>query len=197
MIRSCGYLRDINELQDYSKYVINTAQINEPTVGIINYPYITFPEPLAKTDYKILKTLNKDARKPLADIADEVGLSAKTVRKRINRMVENNLASFTIKAVPIHGEGLLTVYNIFLNEGTDIRSTIKTLIHNYSKNLVICLNFSNIPNLLLFETWTITIKESEEIHKTLQKEGFKDIIPQILLSVNHYDCWIDQMLRTK
>ena len=91
-----GYLRNISELQDLSVYVSKTAQMNEPTIGIINTPYITTPEPLTTIDYKIIKSLNKDARKPITDIADDVGLSANTVRKRLNRMIKNNLVTLKI-----------------------------------------------------------------------------------------------------
>jgi len=41
-----AYLRNISELQEFSSYVSETAQISEPTIGIINMPYITTPEPL-------------------------------------------------------------------------------------------------------------------------------------------------------
>ena len=33
--------------------------------------------------------------------------------------------------------------------------------------------------------------------KSLQNEEFKDVIPHIGLSGDYYDCWIDQLLRTK
>ncbi|GAG87961.1 unnamed protein product, partial [marine sediment metagenome] len=75
-------LRSISELQEYSSYVSRTAQISEPTIGIVDVPYVTTPEPLTSIDYTILKTLNRDARKPIVDIADDIGISAKTVRKR-------------------------------------------------------------------------------------------------------------------
>ena len=45
--------------------------------------------------------------------------------------------------------------------------------------------------------WTRNIQESQKIQEELQTEGFKDIIPYIALSGNSYDCWVDQILRTK
>ena len=92
-----SFIRDITELQDFTSYVSKTAHINDPTVGILNKYYLTTPEPLTKMDYKILRTMNVDARKPIADIAEEVGLSAKTVKKRLDRMIENKLVTFSIR----------------------------------------------------------------------------------------------------
>jgi len=192
-----GFLRDISELQDYSGFVSRTSQINEPTIGIINVPYMTTPEPLTSIDYKILKSLNRDARKPITDIADDVGLSAKTVRKRLTRMIENNLATFTIQWKPLYKGSFITIFNLILNEGTNMISTIQHIYQKYSQNIIICVNYSNIPNLITLETWSKTAQESQKIQEELQTEGFKDIIPHIALSGNYYDCWIDQLLRTK
>ena len=192
-----GLLRDLSELQDYTSYVSNTAQFNEPTVGIVNVPYITTPEPLTSIDYKILRTLNRDARKPITDIADDVGLSVKTVRKRLDRMRENNLATFTIETSFKAENNLTTVFLIHLNEGTNINSTLQYIYEKYSQNITYILSYSNIPNFFMMFIWTKTSQDSQKIQEELQTEGFKDIIPHIFFSMKYYDCWIDQLLRTK
>ncbi|MFX0072716.1 MAG: AsnC family protein, partial [Candidatus Hermodarchaeota archaeon] len=191
-----AYLRDISELQDFSTYVSRAAQISEPHVGIVNVPYITIPESLTTIDYKILKTINRDARKPISDIADDVGLSAKTVKKRLDRMIEHNLVSFTIQW-KLWYTSFITVFLIRLNEGTDMISTIQHLNQKYSKNVFSCISYSNIPYMITLETWANTAQESHKIQNRLQTEGFKDITPFIALSGEYFDCWIDQLLRSK
>jgi len=192
-----AYLRNISELQEYTSHVSRVAHISEPTIGIVNVPYITTPEPLTSIDYKILKTLNRDARKPISDIADDVGISAKTVRKRLNRMIEHKLVTFTIQWSPMYENSYFTLFYLFLNEGTNLNSITQHLNTKYSKNIAYCLTFSNIPHLILLCTLTKTSKDTQRIQEELQTEGFKDIIPHIFFSVKWYDCWIDQLLRTK
>ncbi len=192
-----GVLKNISELQELSSFVSKTGQISDPTVGIFNFPYMTQPEPLTSTDYKILKTLNRDARKPIVDIADDTGLSARTVRKRLDRMIENNLAEFAIEWTPFYENSFIFLFHIYLNEGTDINSTIQYLSEKFSQNTVYCLGFSNIPNLIIFNTWTKNARDSQRIQEELQTEGFKDVIPHILMTSYYYDCWLDQLLRTK
>jgi len=192
-----AYLRNISELQEYSSNVSRVAHISEPTIGIINVPYITTPEPLTSIDYKILKTLNRDARKPITDIADDVGISAKTVRKRLNRMIENNLATFTIHWTPMYENSYFTLFYLFLNEGTNLNSTLQHLNKKFSHNIAYCFTFSNIPHLILLSTLTKTSKDTQRIQEELQTERFKDVIPHIFLSVKWYECWVDQLLRTK
>lgn len=191
-----AYLRDISELQDYGSYVSNTAQIKEPTIGIINIPYITTPEPLSSIDFKILKTLNRDARKPLTDIADDVGLSVKTIRKYLDRMIENKLASFSIQWMP-HKNSFVVVFHLILKEGTDMNSTLQRINKKYYQNIAYCLNYSNIPNLITLHTWAKNPQDSLKIQKELHTEGFKDIISHIFIDAKWFDCWVDQLLRTK
>ncbi len=191
------YIRNISDLQEYSSHISRVAHIREPKIGIVNVPYITTPEPLTSIDFKILKTLNRDARKLFTDIADDVGISAKTVRKRLERMIENNLATFTIQWKPLYGVSFITLFNLILNEGTDMISTIQHINQKYSKNVIVCFSYSNIPNMITIETWARTAQESQKIQEELQTEGLKDIIPHIALSGNYYDCWVDKLLRTK
>ena len=192
-----GFLKDITGLRDYSSYISRTANISEPTIGILNIPYTSLPEPLTTIDYKILKSLNRDARKPITDIADDVGLSAQTVRKRLVRMIENNLVEFTIEMSTKADHNLITGFHISLNEGTNIDSTIQSIYEKYHQNIIGCLNYSNIPNFFTLYVWTRAIQDSQEISEKLEGEGFKDIIPIIFLHSTFYDCWVDQLLRTK
>ena len=191
------FLRDISELQELGNFVSKTAQISEPFIGIKSLPYTAILESLSTIDYKILKTLNKDARKSITDIADDVGISSKTVKKRLDRMIENNLATFTIQWNPLHTTSFLVVFDIVLGGGNDLKSTIEHLNQKYSQNVVTSYSYSNIPNRITMETWAKTAQETNIIKKSLQNEEFKDVIPHIGLSGDYYDCWIDQLLRTK
>ncbi len=191
------FLKNMSELQDLSSFVSRTGQISEPTVGIVNIPYMTTHEPLTSTDYKILKTLNRDARKSTVDVADDTGFSVKTVKKRLDRMVENNLAEFTIEWTPLAENSFISVFHLVLNEGTDINSKTQHISENYSLNMISCTNFSNIPNLIILATWTKTARDSQQIQEKLQTEGFKNIIPYIILDSKNYDCWLDHFINTK
>jgi DNA-binding Lrp family transcriptional regulator len=192
-----AFLRDITELQDFSSYVSKAAHIDDPTVGILNRSYITAPEPLTPIDYKIIKSLNKDARKPVADIADEVGISAKTARKRLNRMIENKLITFSIVWTPTSESVFMTFFHIYLRQDDDITYKTKYIREKYSKNVISCRSYSNIPKFILMLAWTRTPYESRLLQRDLEKEGFKDIVPRVGLDARMTDTWVDQLLKTK
>jgi len=191
------YLRSIAELQEYSSHISKVAQISEPSVGINNVSYMTTPEALTSIDYKILKTLNRDARKPIVDIAEDVGVSAKTVRKSLNHMIEHKLAQFTIEWAPAHENTYLTLFYLYLNEAMNIDSMVHQLTTRFSQPLQYCFTYSNIPNLILLVITTKSSKETHKIQEELQTEGFKDVIPNVFFSITWYECWVDQLLRTK
>jgi Lrp/AsnC family transcriptional regulator for asnA, asnC and gidA len=191
------FLRDISYLQEYGSHIARVAQINEPNIGINNVTYMTTPEAFTSIDYKILKTLNRDARKPIVDIADSVGISAKTVRKRLNYMIENNLAQFTIEWAPAQENTYLTLFYLYLNEGMNLDSMVQHLTKKFSQQLQYCFTYSNIPNLILLITTTKSSKETQGIQEELQTEGFKDVIPRVFFSITWYECWVDELLRAK
>ena len=112
-------------------------------------------------------------------------------------MIENNLVNFTVEWTEKAENNLTTGFHIYLKEGTSINSTAQYLYEKYSENIIICLSYSNIPNFTTMYIWTRNIQESQKIQEELQTEGFKDIIPYIALSGNSYDCWVDQLLRSK
>jgi len=55
-----------------------------------------------EVDRKILDMLEKNSRTPYLELARKVGVSEGTVRRRVNRLIENNIIrKFTIVTAPI------------------------------------------------------------------------------------------------
>jgi DNA-binding Lrp family transcriptional regulator len=192
-----GHLRNISEMQSFSTFVTTTAKIKDPIIGIVNYDYITVPEPLTNLDFKIIKSLHHDSRKPISDVSDEVGLSAKTVKKRIDRLTENKLVKFTVQWRPMINEGITTLYDIHLREDMEISSTVRHIQKKYEKNLVFCYSFSNLVNRIALETWSRTAAESYQLQNDLHNEGFTDLSPRIIISGDYFETWLDQLIRSK
>ena len=89
-----AYLKNIAELDGLVRFIKEAAQIPEPTVGIAISPIPLSMKlnlnanpqaKLCELDYKIMRSLKDDSRKPTSLIAEELGVSAKTVRRRLNQ----------------------------------------------------------------------------------------------------------------
>lgn len=79
------------------------------------------PEPsfnFDKTDYDILCILHKDARLPASTIAKQLGLDARTVNKRINRMVESGAVRTSVVIDP-SDFGYPCIVEIYLETDAD------------------------------------------------------------------------------
>lgn len=190
-----GILRNIAELQNLSSFVTSVAQLEDPIIGIVNEPFQSMPKQLSPFELKILKSLNRDARKSLIDVADEIGSTVKTVKKHIDLMIEEEKATFTIEWAPLYKESFISVFHLETQSGEEISTKINQLISKFQKNLVVCAGFANLPNFILLETWTQSPRESQEIEDELYAEGFKDVIPHVLLSITWYNNWMDDMLQ--
>ena len=84
---------------------------------------------LKKVDWKILKSLRRDGRKSLGDIASDVGASVPTVRKRLKFLRSNGLITETILINPAAIEsGLVVMVRVRIPDLTSERSYLNDRI---------------------------------------------------------------------
>jgi DNA-binding Lrp family transcriptional regulator len=98
-----GFLPGISKLEQYVAFVKKGAQIVDPTVGIGTQRANSLPfhdEKFSPLDYRIIRVLHKDARKPVSEVATELGITARTVQRRLERMVEKSLLDLSIDWYP-------------------------------------------------------------------------------------------------
>ena len=196
-----AYLRHIEELESLVSYVKKEAGIPEPTVGIMSFPESLFPvEPkpselaLYDLDYKIIASLKDNSRKAVSDIADELSVSAKTVRRRLSRMIKNGLIELSLEWYPDASNDIITLFDIHLKPDADM-GKIHSLPRKYSPNMLFSWSFMNIPNVVTCAVWTNTMKKLQEIREKLEKEeGVLSIVPNILYVGYIFSTWRDQMV---
>jgi DNA-binding Lrp family transcriptional regulator len=101
-----AFLRHISELDGLVRFVRENAEISEPTVAITASPIplglrnLKLQTKLCDLDYRIIRSMKDNSRKPIADISAELGVAAKTVRRRLNYMRRNFLFNFPSSGSP-------------------------------------------------------------------------------------------------
>jgi DNA-binding Lrp family transcriptional regulator len=196
-----AYLRNINELAPLVSYIRKEAGITDPTVGIMAALPLPFPAnlesidtTLCDLDYRIIGSLRDNARKAISDVADELGVSAKTVRRRLARMIKNWLIELSVEWYPDASNDIITLFDLHLKPNTDIGIAYK-ILRKYSPNVLFFWPFANIPNTLTFAVWTNSMKELQSIRENLEKEaGVLSIVPNILYTGYIFSTWRDQIV---
>ncbi|MGQ9690634.1 MAG: AsnC family protein [Thermoproteota archaeon] len=145
-------------------------------------------------DYQIIRSLRDDSRKVVSDIAQELGVSTKTVRRRLNRMMEFELVDMSIDWYPDASNDIITVLHLNLNPGVD-KNMVEKLLQKCWPNIFLHWSFSNIPNLLLAFVWTNTMKEVKTICENLERETvFRSVLPNVLYTGYIFKTWIDRLV---
>lgn len=195
-----GVLDSLSELGEFVKFVAREAQICDPTVRLLDLPKsrATPESSLTHLDYRIIASLLHDSRKQAVDIGAELGVSAKTVKRHLERMEENELIYY--RAVFDHASlgGIFTLLDLYLKDEEDTREAVALIRKKYSASLLEIRTFSTIPNNVTIDVWTRTMTDLKTLHHSLLDEGiFEKVIPIFVYGVYHFDTWRDDYIRKK
>ncbi len=190
------YLRSAAELDAVVSYVTREADIREPTVGLIALgPGLPEEPVLDRLDARILRALHRDARKSVADVAEEIGISAKTVGRRLARMVTENRAELSMDWYPDAANDVISMWHIEVGPSATREEVIALLANKYGQNLLFTMVLNNLPRSLLIATWTGSMKELRDLRTGFaQEKALARAIPNVLYTGYLLDTWRDSLL---
>jgi len=197
-------LETIHQLDEYSSFVSQTVKIQSPKIGLLSGVQYTAPIPYIvpksrsmnydKLDLEIIRSLNKDSRKPISEIADDVNSTSSTIRRRLTRMIEEGIIELSIDFNPEASNDIFALFQIAINPMVDKNEFAKYLNENFHPNLFFCWTFSNLPNLILCWVWANTMKELTELVENIKKENINSIIIDIMYKVFYFDTWKEKLI---
>ena len=195
-----AHLRSLNDLDPLVNFVKKEAQIPEPTVGIMSasLPFSATQKPVDSTlcdlDYRIIRSLKDNSRKAVSDVAIEVGVSAKTVRRRLERMIQNGIIDLSIDWFPDKSNDIITLTDVHLKPETDMLAAYN-ILKKYSPNALFYWSFVNLPNRLTYAVWTNSMNELQNLREKLEKEeGVASVTPNMLYIGYLFDTWRDKLV---
>jgi len=194
-----GILPDISEMSDYVEYIPEVAGIDTPEVFLPSVPRTSHKKDfeLKRTDYEIINSLHQDSRKSLSQVADELKVSTKTVRRRIDKMEEAGAIDYTISWYPIYSDDFIGVLHCKVLEGkrdqrlSDVKNT-------YYPNVFETGKASNHPEKVLIDTWANTLEKIQNIRTELRsKEYFGSIKSRMFYDIEYFETWKDELLKER
>jgi DNA-binding Lrp family transcriptional regulator len=190
-----GYLRDFSHLDEFSSFVRSVAQIRAPTVGVVSYYPLSLKEELRPLDIDIIRALHRDARKPVSEVAVEVRASARTVQRRLDRMVKEGLVELSLEWYPDISNDIMSVCHSRVSPGKDKWAVGESLRARLAPNVMFNVAFSNIPDQFVSFLWTNSMRELSELKESILKEEGIDSISVNVLSIGYmFDTWRDKLL---
>ncbi len=195
-----AYLKNIGELEQLVRFVKEAAEMPEPTVGLAVSPVplnmimgFNPDTKLCELDYKIIRSLKDDSRKATSVVAEELGVSAKTVRRRLARMVKNFLVMLSIDWYPDASNDIISAFHVQLKPDAD-PNTPNMICQKHYPNIIFYWGFSNIPNTYIFFTWTSTAKVLRETRESLEREpAVQAVAPNIIYTGYIFNTWLDDI----
>lgn len=194
-----AYLRNIAELDALVKFVRETAEMPEPTVGLTGSPIpaalknIQIKTALCELDYKIIRSLKENSRKPISNVADEVGVSVKTARRRLDYMRKNFLIQLSIEWYPDESNDIISIFHIRFRTESPPNSA-DVILQKYYPRTLFYWSFSNIPGSYVFMIWTPTSKELREIRESFEQEtSIQSVTPNVIYTGYILKSWRDEI----
>lgn len=214
-----AHIRNFNELDPLISYVKQSGEINDLEIGLDSAappPHIPQTSEaaqkskmdnseeqgdikLSKLDFLIINALKDNSRKPVSDIADEIGTSTKTVRRHLNRLREKKLIDFSIEWYPDKSAVIISIIILKINHSVEVDKSklMEQLRKTYGQTLLFSWNLSNLPNLMLVCVWTHTMKELQELEASLMPNNFDSVNVTILIKGKMFPTWRDTYLEHK
>ncbi len=194
-----GYLRDYGELDAYAAFVTKEAEMPNATVGLMPPPPLPpkkgEPFRLDRLDYRILKALAKDSRRPVTEVAEQVGASAKTTARHVERMANEGAVEFSIEWYPDASDDIVSTFHLRLKPGRDKYEAMAHMMNRYAADLLFVFPFSNLPAFLIAACWTNSMKGLKELRARLQGEpAFESVMANVLQTGQIFDTWRDALV---
>jgi DNA-binding Lrp family transcriptional regulator len=192
-----GYLRDVSDIGDFTEDVVGQLALVEHSIGLV--PMEKIPDgtvSFSKLDYRILDSMADDSRKAFSDVAQELGVSPKTVKRRVTRMEDEGTVHVRILWQPSMGDIIQSYMYLTLIPGVAKQEVIADLANNYKPNLLASYEYPNLPDLVHAAFWTKTMREVNDIHRRLVDSGrFKMVMPNVQSMAYHFETWAREHVR--
>jgi DNA-binding Lrp family transcriptional regulator len=199
-------LKRNSNLEPYLQFLIDNGQLSDVWMGMESFGFAgkrrvedeAESGDLTPLDFRIVNSLRADSRKPVNQVADEVGVSSKTVARRLDRMIEERKISLYIKWYPGMTSGVISFLLIHLKQGADKKALAVRLTNRYSPRIVFLRSYSNHPDVFGAISWTPTPVQQNELTNELTKEDtVKNVVPFVLLRKFEFQTWVDDLISSK
>lgn len=199
-------IRNLSDLEPLVSFVKQTAEIPELKVGLESTAMpqeadgeMTREFTLSNTDFLIVNALKANSRKSIVEIADEIGISTKTIRRHLDWLIENHLILFTIHWYPDKCSEVTAMIILVIKPSIKVDKTklIEALRDNLGQKILFTWTFSTLPNIIIICVWVNSMKELQNIQTSLISDDFESVSINIGIGGKIFPTWREKYLEDK
>jgi DNA-binding Lrp family transcriptional regulator len=153
-------------------------------------------ESVAGVDWQIIKALRYDAFKPLSKVAEELGLTLKTVRNRFEKMARNNAIIIAPVVNPAEIVDTIT-YVLLIYPSPDKREEVMEKAMKQFSNSCFLVDSSSQGNSMLCLAARTLAETEDSLIKARKIEGMMNVKLLVLKEMREYTQWMDSAIDKK
>jgi DNA-binding Lrp family transcriptional regulator len=163
---------EVVELENWLKTILSVDTVE---IFLLLSKPITELSEIASADYKIISELRNNGRMPLQLLSERTQISTRTLKKRIDRLVENEQIYFSTLLSPGSSEDLI-IFTIFCTLKLEANKIdfFQKVMRFFTENLWVGWIVVEKP-MVIFSFFTPSIKMIRTVEEEL-KQKFSDII---------------------
>ena len=200
-------LRRIEDLGPTVEQIREILQMPKPKVTISTKIYVgaepvgrdfTSDRELSRIDYRIINSLHCNARKPIIDVADEIGITPKTARNRLDVMEREGSIEYNLNWEPARTTGACFIIRIDLKPGVDRSEFINQLNKRFGARFIVTFAHSNELDYVCGYCWTPTIGQHSDLVGALRTDDkVRGVRSGIVQGEWALETWRDRLLKER
>lgn len=156
-------------------------------------------EPLSRLDWRIIQALRHRANRPLPNVAKELGVSARTVRRRVDDMWEQGSFDTTVQLdVSKITNHLLCNFHIRFQAEHDPKA-VQSFYRAFDSQWAYCWAppDRNVANLVAGLVFNSPVEVEAALQRVLQIPGVASVEPYVTTSYVSHEGWLDDAIAMK
>ncbi len=150
---------------------------------------------MSKTDWKILYALRKDPRKKTSDLASDLGISPRTVKRRVTQLSEGKAFFLDVDINLAKIGGFPYVMIVYCADGVTKKEVDKVIMSGIRRPMWI---YTASSNHSIFALGCENISETDRISNWVMKiNGVSDLKAGILENRTFVEDWVDTEIQKK
>ena len=193
------HLHDINEKDVQLRKVEGEAMLLRPTAAVRDlFGSQIGTHEYDQLDWGVVRSLSKDSRKPVEDVARDLGRTVEEVDGHLGRMMQNGLLDFSIEFDPNQCANPMCLFHVETIDPYALEDRVRMVMERNAPALLFFNTYSNVRQLMTTMAIPQDFEDLRSIMRSLRGEGgFGYVEANPILSSCLMDTWRDKMVMEK